>query len=409
MVPIGSSGDVHPYVAVGLALRALGHDVTIVTSPVFAELIRRVGLRLIPIGTVEQFENITRHPHLWHPNRGLEVIAGGIRLASHELYEVIKNERRGGDFILVGSGLAFAARLAHETLGLPYVTMHLQPSVFLSAYDTPVLHPLFSGINRLPFTLKQPLIALIDRVADIVLTPAARNLCADLGLPPPHHIASHWWHSPQRVIGLFPEWFGPKQPDWPSQVFLTGFPLYDEIDVVKVPMEIERFLDRGPPPVVYTAGSANLQARKFYAAAVDASQRTGRRALLLTRYREQLPSILPEGVAHSDYVPFSHVLPRSAAVVHHGGIGTAAQGLAAGLPQLIMPMTFDQPDNARRLVELGVARALHPRSFRGPQVADALDTLLGSLNVRKRCEELGGLVKQSDPISDTCALIQDLS
>ena len=134
----------------------------------------------------------------------------------------------------------------------------------------------------------------------------------------------------------------------------------------------------------------------------------GQRAILLTRYTDQLPASLPDGVRHFDYVPFSQVLHRSAAVVHHGGIGTAAQGLAAGRPQLIMPMTFDQPDNARRLVGLGVARTLHPRAFRGAAVASAIDTLLGSTSVSDRCADLARRVRCDDPLTRTCTLIEDL-
>ena len=371
LVPVGSSGDVYPYVGVGLALRARGHDVAIVTSPTFASLIEHVGLRLIPLGMVDQFDAITRHPDPWNQNKGLSVIAEGIKLSSRELYRIIEAERRSGDFILIGSGLTFAARVAHESLDLRFMTMHLQPSCLISVHDSPMLHLWLSAINSLPLAVKRPLLALVDRAADAILAPAARELCTEHGLPPACHITSRWWHSPQRVIGLFPEWFAPPQPDWPNRVFLIVFPLYDEKGAAEVPADVARFLDTGTPPVVYTAGPANLQATRFYAAAIEASQLLGQRAILLTRYMEQLPASLPDGVRHFDYVPFSQVLHRSAALVHHGGIGTAAQGLAAGRPQLIMPMTFDQPDNASRLVGLGVARSLRPRAFRGAAVASA--------------------------------------
>ena len=408
LVPLGSAGDVHPYIGVGLALRARGHDVAIVTSPTFAPLIERVGLRLIPLGTVDQFDAITRHPDLWNQHKGLGVIAEGIKRSSRELYRIIEKERRSADFILIGSGLAFAARVAHESLALRFVTMHLQPSCLVSVHDSPVLHPWLSGINSLPLAAKRPLLALMDRAADTILGSAARELCTEHGLPPARHITSRWWHSPQRVIGLFPDWFAPPQPDWPNRVFLTGFPLYDETGAAEVPPDVARFLDTGTPPVVYTAGSANLQATRFYAAAIEASQLLGQRAILLTRYKDQLPASLPDGVRHFDYVPFSQVLHRSAAVVHHGGIGTAAQGLAAGRPQLIMPMTFDQPDNARRLVGLGVARTLQPRAFRGAAVASAIDTLLGSTSVSDRCADLARRVRCDDPLTRTCTLIEDL-
>ena len=95
----------------------------------------------------------------------------------------------------------------------------------------------------------------------------------------------------------------------------------------------------GDPPVVLVAGSGNRQATRFFSAAVEACHRLGCRGMLLTRYAEQCPQRLPPGVRHFDYAPLSHVLPRPAALVHHGGIGTAAQGLASGRPQLVMPMT----------------------------------------------------------------------
>ena len=109
--------------------------------------------------------------------------------------------------------------------------------------------------------------------------------------------------------------------------------------------------------MVFVAGSGNRQATRFFSAAVEACHRLGCRGMLLTRYAEQCPQRLPPGVRHFDYAPLSHVLPRAAALVHHGGIGTAAQGLASGRPQLVMPMTFDQPDNASRLVRRPVRGA----------------------------------------------------
>src|SRR5262249_16894786 len=145
--------------------------------------------------------------------------------------------------------------------------------------------------------------------------------------------------------------------------------------------------DRGPPPVVFTAGSAMRQGHAFFAAAAEACRLMGRRGLLVTRYPEQLPSPLPEGVGHCRYMPFSQLLARSAALVHHGGIGTTAQAFAAGVPQLVMPMSHDQPDNAARVVRLGVGRSLPPRRFKAPAVARLLGELLSSPEVAARCRE----------------------
>lgn len=411
VVPVGSAGDVHPFVGVALALRDRGHEVAVLTNPYFAPLIERVGLPLIPFGTVEQFEAITAHPDLWHQVHGLGVIAAAVGLGLPEHYRLVEREVASGADVVVASALAFGARIAHETSGVPLVTLHLQPTGFWSLEESPVLAPWLKMINSYPKPLKRLLLALADRFADRVMAPATNRFRAEHSLAPVRHIVSQWWHSPQRVIGLFPDWFAPPQPDWPSQAVLTGFPLFDERGTSDVPAGLDAFLAEaeaaGDPPIVFSPGSGNRQAARFFGAAAEACERLGRRGLLLTRYAEQLPSPLPAQVRHFDYVPFSTVLPRAAALVHHGGIGTAAQALAAGRPHLVMPMTFDQPDNAVRLARLGVGRTLRPARFTGPAVARELDALLGSTDVERRCAEIAGRFEGADPVTRTCELIED--
>ena len=222
-------------------------------------------------------------------------------------------------------------------------------------------------------------------------------------------VLGSWWLSPQRVIGLFPDWFGQRQPDWPAQVRLTGFPLYDGLGQVPVPAEMDEFLDEGEPPIVFTPGTMMRHPRQFFAAAVDACGRLGRRGLLLTRFRDQLPATLPADVRHFDYVPLSQVLPRAAALVSHGGIGTLSQALAAGIPQLVMPLGFDQFDNAARLERLGVAATLIPRRFRGPAVAHELAWLLTSTVVARACRVAATRLRKDEWEEATCRAVAELA
>ena len=180
------------------------------------------------------------------------------------------------------------------------------------------------------------------------VVPGLNEWRRELGLPPVTRVFRDWIHSPQRVIGLFPDWFGVPQSDWPASLRLAGFPLFDDHRPTELAPSLRRFLDDGPPPVLFTPGTANQAAARFFRAGVDAAESLGRRALLLTRYTGHLPK-LPPTAHHEPFVPLSDVLPRCAALVSHGGIGTLAQGLAAGVPQLTMPMGFDRPDNATRL------------------------------------------------------------
>src|SRR5262249_5085713 len=144
---------------------------------------------------------------------------------------------------------------------------------------------------------------------------------------------------------------------------LTGFPLYDHAQSRPLSPDVEAFLASGEPPVAFTAGTANAGAHEFFAPSPQACRPTRQRGTLLAPHVEQPPSRLPSGVAWFGFVPFSALLPRSAALVHHGGIGTTSQALRAGVPQLITPAGFDQYDNSDRAMRLGVALELLPKNY----------------------------------------------
>jgi UDP:flavonoid glycosyltransferase YjiC (YdhE family) len=192
-------------------------------------------------------------------------------------------------------------------------------------------------------------------------------------------------------------------------VTLAGFPLFDERGLAEVPADVEAFLAAGEAPLVFTPGTAMKQGQAFFAAAVEACGRLGRRGMLLTRFPEQVPSPLPEGVRHFGYVPFSQVFPRAAAVVHHGGVGTTAQALAAGVPQLVMPLAHDQPDNAARVRRLGAGRAIAVKKFRGPAVAAALGELIGSAEVRARCRAVAAKFAGDGGVEEVVRALEELA
>lgn len=410
LVTLGSDGDVHPFVAVALALRERGHAVTFATNPCFAPLLERLGLPLRPIGTVEHFEEGTSHPGLWKPVRGLGIITSFALRSMPEIYRLVEEEARP-DTVVVSHPLAFGARVAHDALGVPLATLHVAPAALWSVEAPPVPPTGTGSIEGWPRVAKRLCLGLADKIVDLKLGPELNKFRASVGLASVRNVGSRWWHSPQRVVGLFPDWYAEPQPDWPPRTALTGFPLYDERGVSGVPSDLEAFLAEAvaadDPPVAFAPGSFNRQAHRFFAAAADACRRLGRRGILLTRFPEQVPGHLPSGVVHAEYAPFSALLPRVAALVHHGGIGTCAQALAAGRPQLVMPMGFDQPDNAARLARLGVASALRPKGFTGARVARELDTLLGSGGVAGRAAEVARRFGGIDPVSQTCDLIEE--
>jgi rhamnosyltransferase subunit B len=408
LVPFGSHGDVHPFVGLGKALMARGHHVTCLALEHFGPLVREVGFEHVAYGDSAVFEETLNNPDLWHPRRSFDVVAEGLGLGLRPIYEAIAERYVPGETVVVAGTLAFGARIAQEKLGVPTATVHLQPSVFRTEYDA----PLFAGLRflqRLPRFGKRLFCHLLDRLTDHKLAPAVNAFRAELGLSPARSLMFSWVNSPQRVLGLFPDWFGPAQPDWPPQTVLTGFPLFDETGVTALPEELTAFLGDGDAPIIFTPGSAMKQGHTFFEAASATCRRLKRRGIFLTRFPEQIPASLPDGVRHFAYAPFSQILPRAAALVHHGGIGTSAQAMAAGAPQLVMPLAHDQFDNADRMERLGIARALPRPRFTVARVTPLLEELITSTSIAANCRTIAAKIKQDDPLAKACHAIETIA
>jgi rhamnosyltransferase subunit B len=218
-----------------------------------------------------------------------------------------------------------------------------------------------------------------------------------------------WLHQADISLGMFPPWFAPPQPDWPAGLVCTGFPLYDNGDAHPLPPELEAFLAAGDAPIAFTSGTANATSHGFFAASAAACALSGRRGLLITKVGTQLPAMLPPGVLHVPYAPFSQFLPRLAAFVHHGGVGTTSQALRAGVPQLVRPMAYDQFDNAHHVRRLGVGERLLVGEYTPTSVAQALARLSTDRALQARCAEVAGLCRaEGDAIPAACDAVLGL-
>jgi len=209
------------------------------------------------------------------------------------------------------------------------------------------------------------------------------------------------------VIGLFPPWWAAPQPDWPPGTRLTGFPLFAPGDEEAIPPDVEAFLEAGDPPVIFMPASLMRQSERYYAAAVGACLELGKRAILLSRDARHIPSDLPDTIRHFCYVPLGQILPRAAVFVHQGGIGACAQAMRHGVPQLVSPMAYDQFDNAYRLKRLGVGETIDDKAWSARIVADGIQALINSVDVRERCRAVAGNFS-GDPLLETCELIESI-
>jgi rhamnosyltransferase subunit B len=404
---IGSAGDVHPVIALGLALQRRGHHATVLTNPLFQELIEQQGLGFFPLGTLDDAQKIIADPDLWHPRKGFEVVARRAILPSlSEVYRYIERHADSST-IVAASGFAFGARIAQERLGVAMATVHLQPSVIRSLVDQGM-----SGNIRIsatqPMWFKRAFFRFADWfLIDRALKQPVNAFRKSLGLPPIDRIMHRWMHSPQLVIGFFPDWFARPQPDWPPRTHLVGFPLWDSKSAA-LPPDVLEFLAAGAAPVVFTPGSAGATMHRYFKESVDAVRALRVRAMLVTNFPDQVPAVLPPGVKTFGYLPFSGLLPHAALLVYHGGIGTLAQTIKAGIPHLVVPNGHDQFDNAFRIEQLGLGKGIPQTRYRAARVTAAIKAMLGSAEVQARARSYATRVDGDAAADRACELIEEL-
>ncbi|VWB46565.1 glycosyltransferase [Burkholderia metallica] len=346
---IGSAGDVHPLLGVARTLAARGHDVVFCTHAPFETVVRRFGFEFVPIGTAAEYEAAMANPALWDSRTSFRTLWQVIAPTLRPHYDTLR-ALTDGDTVLVGTLWAFSARFMQELHGTPYVSVQVSPSTLLSAHAPPT-HPRLTIPARWPLPVKAALMTLIERlVLDRTCGPALDAVRRDLGLVPARRVLGRWLHSTDGVLCLFPGWFAPAQPDWPANHLQSGFPLFNDVAAPDDDAALDAFLAAGEPPVVLTAGSTRVDHAAYARAAAHALRATGARGILLTPHEAA-----PDGdrLLVRRFVPMRTLLPRCRALVHHGGIGTAALAFEAGIAQVVTPFAHDQFDNAQRVAVSG--------------------------------------------------------
>ena len=364
-----------PFFGLGAALQARGHRVTVVVSEHYRPLAIEHGFDFAALVPTAETERLLANPDFWHPIKSMRIASQWGLPWIGEQYETLSRLANSPDTALIASPGVVAARVLQEKRGVPLASVLLQPWMVPSSIAPPIMPARLTLPRWAPPPAKWLYFRGFDAVGDWLVGRKINELRAAIGLPPMRRIF-RWWLSPQLVIGMFPAWYGRPQRDWPAQLRLTGFPLYDGRPAAELCPDLVAFCQAGPPAVAFTFGTGMMHSAKLFRAAVDCCSRLAIRGLLLTKYRSQLPAELPPKVRQVEYAPFQQLFPRCAAVVHHGGIGTTATAFAAGVPQLVVPLAFDQVDNAVRVKRLGGGDWIKANRASGARLATALAPLL---------------------------------
>jgi UDP:flavonoid glycosyltransferase YjiC (YdhE family) len=397
---LGTEGDILPFAALGRVLRRRGHRVTLLTSDKYAPLATACGLDLVSLLDQAAFDKVLYHPDFWHPLKCALVVAawGAPHFRRH--YELLR-DLLTPDTVLVCSPGIIPARFLEEQRMARLITVVLQPWMIKSNLEPPIMPAGLTLPRWAPRAAANLYWRMLDFSVERIVGGQLNSARRALGLPPVHRIFD-WWLSRRLVVGLFPSWYAPPQADWPRQLRLSGFPLFDGegAGVVRITHE---------SPIVYTFGTGMTGATELFAQCAAACELLKRPGLFLTRHPRQLPTPLPAGVRHIPFAPLRELLPNCTAIVHHGGIGTTAAALAAGTPQLILPFAYDQFDNAARVERLGVGASLPPRRRAAADIAAALKRILCDPAAQRCRATAQRLADDGDSLTRTVQWIEEQS
>ncbi|HKP37748.1 MAG TPA: glycosyltransferase [Pyrinomonadaceae bacterium] len=408
----GTLGDLHPYLAIALELQHRGHQPLIATSQYHRAKIEAAGIEFHPLRPDYSLDDKDLHRRLTEPKRGMERIIREFMLpALRDTYDDLLSavQKDGGADLLVSQILIFAAPLIAEKTGVRWVSTELQPGAFMSGYDPPVMAPApwLDKLRGLGPTFHRPLFSVAKQQARLWARPI-NQLRRELNLRHENQPLFAGRHSPRLVLALFSRVFAEPQPDWPSNTQVTGFPFYDENET-KLDPELERFLEAGEPPIVFTLGSSAVwDAGNFFEESVGAAKLLGKRAVLLlgSDPLNQPREPLPKDLLAVAYVTYPQIFPHASVIVHQGGIGTTGQALRAGKPMLIMPFGGDQFDNGARVARLGAGRTIMRRQYLAQRVAAELDQLLSNPGYCERATELSRCIQSEDGVRTACDAIE---
>lgn len=410
IVALGSRGDVQPYVALGKGLQQAGHCVSVMAHNDFEQLITDYGLSFVDLGgsikvVAQSLEQLLEQ------GQTLKIFATQAKIAQQLAQQVAVNGLaacQNADLIVGGLGGLFIGWTLAEKLGLPFLQAHLLPLTPTREFASVLAPPLPQAVasawaNGLSHRVTQQMLWQMFRAAD------AQARAEVLHMKP----APFW--GPFAALGKQnrPVLYGyspqvlPRPSDWKANLHVTGYWFLEPPAQWQPPAELVQFLQAGPPPVYVGFGSMpNSKPEAAAELVVQALARAGQRGVIASGWGGLRKEQLPASVFMIEALPHSWLFPHMAAVVHHGGAGTTAAGLQAGVPSIITPFFADQPFWGRRVYELGVGpRPIARRALAVDKLAAAMECAVSDQAMRKRAAELGARIRGENGVARAVSLI----
>lgn len=387
MVARGTSGDIVPMIEIARSLARRGSRIVFVTHCSYRDRVEALGVAFIPLDTPEEYQSFISDGPLLNEPRGVAEFFR--RHYAHKVdqdYRLLRRLCHKGRQLIVSRYMStLSDQLMAERFEIPYVCVFPFPAIATMASV-------------------QMLKALFDTELRPDIETLRRGLRVDSESCWPQNF------TPAAFLGLWPDWFTGTDVKWGFPIHLSGFAGVEWSSMnAEIPHEIRGLTNCEMRPIVVTTGSGAFYPPSFFHTTASACRLIGRSAIIAGATNSLTTDNIAPGAKCVGYVPYFGTLVRAAAaVIHHGGIGTIAHCLAAGVPQLVLAYGTDRPFNAGLIARLGVGEFL-PRSRWEPrEIAAALARLTDSQTIRERCRHFAGLLASGDGAVTAADLIERL-
>ncbi len=381
---IGSIGDVNPFLCLGMALEQRGHEVKLLGSGALKDHIQSSGLPFVEVLSKAHYDKWrTMPPEL---DRGMEDIKAFSYMSlpsAHPSATAILDESDQGCVVI----------------GMPYQSIGVQ---FAKAKNPKKIHTIAAELAPRSWVLDPRYTTAFNGIFAPYLIATCRQL--DLSIDVDNWVK--WLSIFDQKLAFYPHWFTHLSNSILTTTRPSNFLFYEKDDEAQLPDELTEFIDGGPPPIAITFGSFVSTHDHLFKIVIDVCQQLGVRAIILTQYAKQLPNPLPSHVFHANYVSLKRLLPKLRLFVHHGGIGTLAQALRAGIPHLTCPMAFDQFDNAGTLEVLNVSKTIGMNRITPSSFYEVLDELISDSTYSHNAKALAEHRFNDDGMETLCEQIE---
>jgi sterol 3beta-glucosyltransferase len=396
----GSRGDTQPYLALGAALKHAGHPVRIATFAIYEELVRGAGLELFPLsGDITQVVKSAAGAEAMQADNPLKVLRSFNTLKAFasgkqaEFYHACE----GSNAVIFHPGPAIGYFIARKMkipaiLATPFPMTPTREYPSLISYAGPRLG---KGYNL-----------LTHKAFEQIMWSAGKSPTRDFWKKQfgktPDDLSCPYGKADITVISCSNHVF-PRPADWPDRVHQSGFWFLDEEPGWSPSSDLLDFLRGGEPPVYIGFGSLgdHNQAEATTRLALDALERSGMRGVLATGWSGLSENMdMPSTVFRLKSAPHAWLFPRMAAVVHHGGAGTTAAGMRAGVPSIVVTYGNDTLAWGKRVFELGVGPRAIPRKKLSAEALAGAISAARSEAMQKAAAELGGKIRQENGAED---------